>query len=73
MLLPLLWKKKIKLELELKKKYIRVFEQISQKINPLPSEFQLLMELGKYKILRLSVDTNYKLIQNDLGIKLINP
>ncbi len=58
---------------QLKRKNIRVFEQISQKINPLPSEFQLLMELDKYKILRLSVDANYKLMQDDLGIKLINP
>ena len=58
---------------QLKKKNIRVFEQISQIINPLPSDIQLLLELEKYKVLRLSIDTNYESIQNDFGIKLINP
>ena len=58
---------------QLKKKNIRVFEQISQDVNPLPTDFQLLMELDKYKVLRLSIDTNYKSIQNDFGIKVINP
>ena len=57
---------------QLKKKNIRVFEQISQNINPLPTDFQLLMELDKYKVLRLSIDMNYEKIQNDFGIKLIN-
>jgi len=57
---------------QLKKKNIRVFEQISQDINPLPTDFQLLMELDKYKVLRLSIDMNYEKIQNDFGIKLIN-
>ncbi len=57
---------------QLKKKNIRVFEQISQDIKPLPTDFQLLMELDKYKILRLGIDTNYESIQNDFGIKLIN-
>tara|TARA_B100000965_G_scaffold176878_1_gene147550 strand:- start:800 stop:1426 length:627 start_codon:yes stop_codon:yes gene_type:complete len=57
---------------QLKKKNIRVFEKISQDINPLPTDFQLLMELDKYKVLRLSIDTNYEAIQNNFGIKLIN-
>ena len=58
---------------QLRKKKIRVFQQISQELIPLPTDFQLLMELDKYKVFRLSIDTNYNSLQNDFGIKLINP
>ena len=58
---------------QLRKKNIRVFQQISKDLIPLPTDFQLLMELDKYKVFRLSIDTNYNSLQNDFGIKLINP
>ena len=58
---------------QLIKKNIKIFEQTVKYMKPLSSEFNLLLELDKYKILRLDVGSNYQEIQDNFGIKVINP
>ncbi len=58
---------------QLNKKNIKIFEQTIEAIKPLSSEFQLLLELDRYKILRLDIGSNYKKIFDSFGMELINP
>ena len=58
---------------QLNKKNIKIFEQTVQVNKPLSSEFQLLLELDRYKILRLDIGSNYKKIFDSFGMELINP
>ena len=56
---------------QLQKKNILIFEKINQNMHNLPDDFELLIEVKNFLVLRLPKDIEYSNFESELGLKKI--